>query len=77
MSGTQWYYTRDGGATRLGPCSATRLKELAQSGILQPTDDVQRCGMQKWVPAHHVDGLFDHHVNLPSASAPVGSVAAD
>jgi len=76
MSDNQWYYTRDGGATRLGPCSTTRLKELAQSGILQPTDDVLRCGSKEWLPANRVEGLFEHHTDPQSRSLPVSEVAA-
>jgi GYF domain 2 len=59
MSVNQWYFSRNNGKDKSGPHSSVELKELTQSGHLKPTDLVQREGMEKWVPASRVKGLFD------------------
>lgn len=58
----QWYYML--GDKKLGPVTAGQLKQLAQTGQLQPTDHVWKEGMASWLPAEKVKGLF------PPASEP-------
>jgi len=57
MSATGWFYTR--GSRRFGPVSATELKQLADHGELAAEELVWREGMEQWVPARRVKGLFD------------------
>ncbi len=53
---SDWYYVIDG--ERLGPVEKQELKELADDGLLQPTDLVWTEGMADWKPASEVRGLF-------------------
>ncbi len=53
---TPWYYAR--GGERHGPFTTAQLKQLAQTGELQPTDSVWKEGMPTWRPASDVKGLF-------------------
>lgn len=57
MASTEWFYTR--GSRRFGPVSATELKQLADLGELAAEELVWREGMEQWVPARRVKGLFD------------------
>lgn len=70
-----WYYTKDK-QTKVGPLSAARLKELARSGQLTPTDLVRRDGMPKWLPAGKVQGLFEpgKSAEVPSSPHPVSTL---
>jgi hypothetical protein len=52
----QYFYAR--GEQRFGPFSGTRMKELATSGDLVPTDTVWKHGMKKSVRAGRVQDLF-------------------
>src|SRR6266542_3683454 len=60
---TEWYYARN--KKQLGPVSTARLKELAASGELQPTDKVWKEGIPKWVAAGSVAGLFPEGAAAP------------
>ena len=51
-----WYYER--GGQRLGPVSPENLRELAASGRLRASDLVWKQGLETWVPAARVKGLF-------------------
>jgi hypothetical protein len=51
---SEWYYYRNG--RKHGPLSAKQLKELAEAGCLQPTDQV--CADGAWVAASKVAGLI-------------------
>src|SRR5690242_15996402 len=51
-----WYYSRAG--ERHGPFTTAQLKQLAQTGELQPTDSVWKEGMPNWKQASEVKGLF-------------------
>jgi uncharacterized membrane protein YjgN (DUF898 family) len=65
-----WYYISNG--NRLGPIPAPKLKELATSGQLQPTDMIWREGLAQWVAASSLKGLFAGGVAAaPRAEAPV------
>lgn len=53
----EWFYMK--GANKHGPVNSSRLRELADSGQLLPTDLVWREGMNDWKRARKIDGLFD------------------
>jgi hypothetical protein len=71
MPPTEWFYTR--GSKRFGPVSAMELKQLADHGELAAEELVWREGMEQWVPARRVKGLFDHDV--PSTKEDVSGSA--
>jgi hypothetical protein len=52
----RFYFTQEG--RECGPIPAIRLKQLADSGRLGPTDQVRKERMAAWVPASAVKGLF-------------------
>lgn len=52
----QWYFFNNGQSE--GPVSAAELRRLAESGSLVPSDEVRREGMQNWIKAGSVRGLF-------------------
>jgi hypothetical protein len=66
-----WHYSS--GGKKNGPVSPIALKRLAETGILTPTDLVWREGMQQWVPARAVKGLFPESPTAqpPAAAAPL------
>lgn len=71
---TEWHYSI--GDDRHGPVSARELKELADSGQLQPSCLVWKEGMPNWVQANKVKGLFIASTSAtppPLPSAPTGS----
>ena len=51
-----WYYTRNG--TPKAPVTSAELKRLAELGEISPTDNVWKDGMNDWVPAAKIKGLF-------------------
>jgi len=53
---SQWHYFQDG--KQFGPVTSGDLKTLAASGILTPSDAVQRSGMAHPIPASAIRGLF-------------------
>jgi hypothetical protein len=53
---TRWYMQRNGKPT--GPLSAAELKQLVDSGQLQPKDLVRSESQRKWQAAGRVRGLF-------------------
>jgi GYF domain 2 len=67
---SEWYYARN--KKQYGPVSTARLKELADSGELQPTDKVWKEGMPKWLPANTVKGLFAAGAPAPAPAAVAG-----
>lgn len=50
-----WYWMRNG--EKHGPVDTAGLKQLAQTGQLQPTDTIWREGLPNWVPASQANGL--------------------
>lgn len=70
---SQWYYARQG--QRSGPVSAEQFKELASSGQILPSDSVWKKGMEKWVPAGSLKGLFPNSA-LSDVPPPPPSVAS-
>jgi hypothetical protein len=57
MSPIGWYYAKED--KQHGPVGPAELKQLADRGQLGPDDLVWREGMDDWVPARVVRGLFD------------------
>jgi hypothetical protein len=68
----EYYFTRDG--KQYGPVSAGQLKNLADSGRLQPSDKVRKEGMANWVAAASVKGLFAVPAPDPARAAPPEAV---
>jgi len=67
-----WFYSAKG--ERLGPVSMEQLRELAASGQLHPRLDM--CwsqGMEQWIPAGEVEGLFE----TKRIEKPAETMAAD
>ena len=74
MSDASWYYAH--GEEESGPVSSAELKSLAQSGQLEPEDLVWKDGMDDWVPATEVRGLFSSQESPPPVPD-AGSARAD
>lgn len=70
MKPVHWYHAHE--KQQFGPVSTAELKQLAQTGTLQPGDYVWREGLTGWVAAREVKGLFDDQGATPSGSVPVG-----
>jgi len=51
-----WHYHKDG--QQYGPVSGQQLKQLAAAGNLRPDDLIRKEGMDDWVPAAKLKGLF-------------------
>ena len=51
-----WYINRSGKTA--GPFKSEDLKQMADAGLIQPTDQVRQEGTEKWVEARKVKGLF-------------------
>ncbi len=63
-----WIVQRDG--KQIGPMPAAKLRELASTGKLKPTDQVQMEGMNKFVAAQSVKGLFPEAQPVSPAKPP-------
>jgi len=64
----QWHYSINGNQS--GPVSSSELKQFASSGKLSQTDLIWKDGMQDWVPAGKVKGLFSVQANTASPRMP-------
>ena len=53
---SEWFWSEE--SVRRGPCSGRELKELVAAGRVQPTTLVCQAGMNEWVAASTVKGLF-------------------
>ena len=53
----QWYYSQQG--QQFGPMSTLQIKKLATAGELQPSDLLWKEGLESWIPANRLKGLFD------------------
>lgn len=51
-----WYYLKQGG--RFGPISFDEIKQLSASGRLLSDDLIWRPGLEQWVQAREITGLF-------------------
>ena len=56
MSDSVWYYAR--GEQEKGPVTTVQIKALAGAGKLHRDDFVWKEGMENWVPAGEVSGIF-------------------
>ena len=66
MAPIEWYYAK--GDERIGPVSSSEMKRLALEGILKREDLVWRDGMDEWIHAGKVQGLFgEEPVESPAA----------
>ncbi len=54
---TEWFYSKDGGKTKIGPFSAAQLQSLGKAGQILANDLVWKKGTLKWVLASKVKGL--------------------
>lgn len=66
---SQWYYSRQG--QRVGPVTASQLRDLAAAGTLASTDLVWKDGLKEWIEARRVMGLFPQGDDL---AAPVSQI---
>lgn len=64
----QWHFSINGNQS--GPVSSSELKQLASSGKLSQTDLIWKNGMQDWIPAGKVKGLFSVQAN-PASPPPM------
>jgi hypothetical protein len=67
----EWYYAK--GGNRIGPASTERLRQLAGSGQVQPTDLVWKSGMAGWAAGRQSTGPTSDHRGKPlgTPGAPV------
>lgn len=72
MSNSNWHYIDQQGQ-QLGPIDADKLQALAQVGAITPETQVWTDGLEDWVTADKVDGLFDTSALQPEPvpAAPV------
>jgi len=56
MSDKIWHYTV--GDDQFGPVSSDELKRLAEAGKVRPTDQVWKEGMDDWMAASKMQGMF-------------------
>ena len=56
MSDKVWHYTV--GDDQFGPVTSDELKKLAEAGKVNPTDQVWKEGMDDWMPASKMQGMF-------------------
>src|SRR5208282_1308091 len=71
MSEARWYYGRAG--QQMGPVAIARLRELASSGTLLPSDLVWTSGMAQWQTAISIPELpFPQVLPLPPAISTAG-----
>lgn len=52
----QWYYSQEG--QQRGPLTPSQIKELVAAGKLKPTDLIWKEGLESWIPASRLKGLF-------------------
>jgi len=73
MPQVEWYYAKEN--KQYGPVTPSELKQLADRGEVGPEELVWREGMEDWVAARKVKGLFDGDP-LPASAATVPAPAA-
>lgn len=67
----QWYYAQQG--QQVGPVTDQQLKQLADSGHLQPANLVWTKGMEAWKRAETIKGLMPATLEPPPMPEPVPS----
>lgn len=71
---TLWYYANEG--EQAGPVTPEQLQELAATGAITPATTLWAEGLEEWVPATMVEGLFPEFAPEPAPpSAPVAAEA--
>lgn len=63
-----WYMSIDG--DQEGPFAAAELKAFAKNGKLRQSDFIWKDGMEEWVPARRVTGLFTTPPPVPKKQPP-------
>lgn len=58
-AGRAWYLASPSGR-HTGPLSGADLREQASSGVLSPEQLLWHQGLDSWIPAGNLDGLFSH-----------------
>lgn len=72
---SQWYYQTHG-EPRKGPFSDKELKAQAESGLLTPNHHVWKEGLENWIPATKIKGLFTGPSPLSRQSQAAETVAS-
>lgn len=67
MSNKIWHYTV--GDDQFGPVTDSELKRLAAAGSIKPTDQVWKEGMEDWMSASEMQGLFAGGASAPKEMA--------
>jgi hypothetical protein len=62
-----WYYVK--GENRFGPYTTTEFKEFAKQGKIDYYDYIWRDGLEEWIEANHVIGLFNTELIPPRTSS--------
>ena len=63
-----WYFQRDG--VRHGPFRAADLKQRADAGDFGPADLIWKEGLERWIPARSLKGLFPAIAPNPAEALP-------
>jgi len=63
----KWYYENDD--EQVGPFTTEELRQLASKGAIESSTRVTKDGLDKWVPAKRVKGLFPSGVGSKSQMA--------
>ena len=74
MSEAIWYYAH--GDKEQGPVTLLQIKALIQAGKIKPDDLVWKDGMEDWLPAKTVPGLYSAETPVPEPAAAARSKAA-
>jgi hypothetical protein len=75
MAEAVWYFA-DGDVQR-GPITEAQLRALIGTGNLTPEDQVWKEGMEDWMPAGDVPGLFDQPGPATPPATPAPQAAAE
>ena len=62
----KWYYSREG--QQRGPLTPSQIKELVAAGKLTPTDLIWKEGLESWIPASRLKGLFSQETLAESGA---------
>jgi hypothetical protein len=73
-AGSEWYVMK--GGKKVGPLDGAKLKKMADSGQISPSDMVWKDGFPDWKPASTVKGLFAAQVK-PAPAVPSAREAED
>ncbi len=72
---SEWYYRIAG--TRRGPVRSSQLRQLARAGEITPDTPVWREGLDSWIPASRLKGLFAPGTGASEPEAASTSCASD